>query len=53
MESIEVIEYINSLNDKEKKALEIAKCHLKSSFDISKTIGFLEWKQLKEIKEKK
>ena len=35
--------YISSLNDIEKKAYEIAKEHLGSSFDITKSIGFLKW----------
>lgn len=33
-------EYILNMNDKEKKAFEIAKEHLGSSFDIEKAIGF-------------
>jgi len=35
--------YLKSLNDFEKKAYEIAKDHLGSSFDITKSIGFLKW----------
>ena len=35
--------YINSLNNIELKALEIAKKQLESSFDIEKSIGFLEY----------
>lgn len=38
-------EYINSLNDKERKAFEIAKNHLGSSFHIIKSNGFIEWKK--------
>ena len=43
--------YINSLNQIEKQALEIAKIQLESSFCIEKSIGFLEF--LKEEKTKK
>jgi hypothetical protein len=38
-------EYLNSLNDKERKAFEIAKNHLGSSFHIIKSNGFIEWKK--------
>ena len=36
--------YIESLNEKEKIAIEIAKDHLKSSFRIEKSIGFIKFK---------
>lgn len=40
----ELIElYLKSLNESEKKTLEIAKSHLKSSFDITKSVGFVKW----------
>ena len=35
--------YINSLNPMELKALEIANQQLQSSFDIEKSIGYLEF----------
>jgi len=35
--------YFQSLNDMEKKAYYIAKDNLGSSFDITKSIGFLKW----------
>jgi D-mannonate dehydratase len=38
-----IINYIKSLNNIEKKALEIAKFQLESSFDIENSIGFIEW----------
>ena len=38
-----IADYINSLSIIEKKALEIAKIQLESSFDIEKSIGFIEW----------
>ena len=40
-----VEEYIKSLNAQEKQALEIAKDHLGSSFNITKSIGFIKWKE--------
>ena len=36
-------EYLDSLNELEKKALIIAKKQLGSSFDIEKSNGYLEW----------
>ena len=39
------IEYINSLSEKERKALEIARNHLGSLFNIYKCNGFLQWKK--------
>ena len=38
-----VEEYIASLNDAERKSLLIAQDHLGSSFDIEKSIGFMEY----------
>ena len=35
--------YINQLTPTEKKALEIARRNLESSFDIVKSIGYLDW----------
>jgi hypothetical protein len=40
MEKVE--EYIKTLTETEKLAMEIAKRHLGSSFDISKSTGFLK-----------
>ena len=40
-----ITEYLNSLNDLEKQALEIAKEQLESSFCLEKSIGFLEFKK--------
>tara|TARA_B100001093_G_C26361677_1_gene814762 strand:- start:410 stop:601 length:192 start_codon:yes stop_codon:yes gene_type:complete len=42
-----IANYINSLNTIELKALEIAKQQLQSSFDIEKSIGFLEFLKYK------
>ena len=38
-----ITEYINSLNEIQKLALKIAKEDLGSSFNIEKSIGFLNW----------
>jgi hypothetical protein len=38
-------QYIEQLPDWEKKTLAIAKEHLKTSFDLQKSNGFLEWKR--------
>lgn len=40
-----VNQYISSLSSNEKKAYEIAKSHLESSFDIEKSIGFKKFKE--------
>ena len=37
--------YISQLNNSEKLAYEIAKEHLETSFDMSRSIGFLEFKK--------
>ena len=37
--------YIESLNPKEKKAYEIAKSHLGSTFNLIKSNGFIQWKK--------
>lgn len=41
-------EYLKTLSEKERKAYEIAKDHLGSSFDLVKSNGFLKWKKEKE-----
>ena len=47
MDSVEdknkINEYLNTLDSKEKKALEIAIDHLKSSFDIKKSVGYTKF----------
>ena len=40
-----VIEYVNTLDEFELQAMDIAKRMLESSFDIEKSIGFLEFKK--------
>lgn len=37
--------YLDSLSPKEKKSYEIAKSHLGMSFELKKSVGFLEWKK--------
>lgn len=38
-------QYIKSLNEKELKAYHIAKEHLGMSFQLEKSIGYLNWKK--------
>ena len=38
-------EYLQSLSKKELQAYNIAKSHLGTTFDLGKSIGFMEWKQ--------
>lgn len=40
-----VLEYIESLNEDERKAMMIAKSHLETSFCIEKSNGFINWKK--------
>lgn len=42
--------YMNQLNDIHKQAMSIAKDHLETSFDITKSNGYKKW--LKETEEK-
>ena len=41
--------YINSLNEMEQLTLEVAKRQLESSFEINKSIGFLEYVKANKI----
>lgn len=43
--------YLDSLSEKEKKALHIAKSHLGILFNLDKTNGYIQW-VLKQTKEK-
>ena len=36
--------YVASLSELEKRVLSIAEDHLKSSFDLSRSSGFISWK---------
>jgi len=40
-------EYLQNLNEKERVAMEIAKDHLKTSFDLEKCIDFKNWSSKK------
>jgi hypothetical protein len=40
-----VIKYLTQMGDKERIAYLIAKDHLGTSFDIIKSIGYMEWKK--------
>ena len=42
-ESIKIQEYIEQLNDRQKKAYDIAEKILESSFNIKKSIGYQTW----------
>lgn len=48
----DVQEYLSSLTEQERIVYNIAKDHLGSSFDIEKSIGFLEWIENKRDKNK-
>jgi hypothetical protein len=37
-------EYIDSLSELEQRVCEIARDHLKSSFDLERSSGFISWK---------
>ena len=47
-EHSQVQEYINQLSPKEKKAYEIAKSHLQTSFDLEQSIGFKKFMAKKQ-----
>lgn len=39
----DVQNYIAQLTEQEKQIFEIAKTHLETSFDLVRTVGFIEW----------
>jgi hypothetical protein len=45
----EIYEYLQNLDENDKKAYLIAMNHLGSSFNIYRSNGFKEWKQSKKI----
>ena len=49
MENSEVKNYLETLSEKEKVALQIAQTQLGSSFNIEKSIGFIKWKKSNKI----
>jgi hypothetical protein len=40
-----ILKYLNQMDDKERKAYTIAQEHLETSFNIVKSIGYIEWKK--------
>ena len=38
-------QYLDQLTEKERQAYEIAKSHLGTSFQLEKSVGFLQWKK--------
>jgi len=42
-------EYVNTFTEKEKKAYDIAASHLGSSFNIEKSVGFIQWMKKREM----
>jgi len=44
-EQEQVEAYLSGFTEQERIVLDIAQQHLETSFDISKSIGFLAWKQ--------
>jgi len=44
----DIIDYLSSLNEHQKKAYLIAYNHLNSSFNIIRSNGFKEWKKLQK-----
>jgi len=43
-ENKSIEQYLKSLNEQERKTLEIAKDHLGTSFNIRMSIGYITWK---------
>ena len=46
----EMKKYLETLSERELKAYEIAKDHLGMSFQLEKSLGFLEWLKKEEKK---
>jgi hypothetical protein len=53
IEEESIQQYFKSLNNLERKTLEIAKEHLGSSFNIKRSIGYITWKNKQENNLKK
>jgi hypothetical protein len=45
--------FLESLSPKERKSYEIAQSHLGMSFDLVKSIAFIEWKKQKKREDDK
>jgi transcriptional regulator CtsR len=43
-ENKSIEQYLKSLNEQERRTLEIAKDHLGTSFNIRRSIGYITWK---------
>lgn len=43
-----VDDYLRDMSDLERKTMEIAQSHLGSSFNLDKSVGFLEWLSSRE-----
>ena len=43
-ENKSIEQYLKSLNEQERKTLEISKDHLGTSFNIRRSIGYITWK---------
>jgi len=46
-EQSQVETYMQGLSEQERMVMKIAEQHLETSFDVTKSIGFLEWKKSK------
>ena len=44
-EQSQVETYMQGLSEQERMVMKIAEQHLETSFDVTKSIGFLEWKK--------
>jgi hypothetical protein len=44
---VDIKKYIDQLSDKERKVYNIAKEHLGTSFNILKSVGYINWKNKK------
>ena len=43
----DIDDYLSGFTEQERIVMEIAEQHLETSFDITESIGFIEWKQSK------
>jgi hypothetical protein len=50
-EESEESKYIKSLTKQELQTMEIARSHLESSFHLTKSVGFIKWKEMSLKKE--
>ena len=44
-------QYISTLSEKEYQGYLIARSHLGSSFDLEKSLGFIEWKKTAQLQQ--